>query len=114
MKQGFLLILVIALMLTSVGIVSAQEMTDVGTPRNETLIFQTFDRQTQNPDQHNPLMIYAVWRGFRELGWGFLWEMDTGTGQSYPELAAEMPEVLNDEHTLFRIKLREGIYWSDG
>ncbi len=90
-------------------------LTDVGTPRSETLIFQTFDRQTANPDLHNPLMNgYALWRGFRELGWGYLWEMDTGTGQSYPELAAELPEVLNDEHTRFRVKLREGIYWSDG
>lgn len=114
MKKGFLLILLAALVLTSIGVVSAQEMTDVGTPRNETLIFQTFDRQTANPDQHNPLMAYAVWRGFRELGWGFLWEMDTGSGQSYPELAADMPEVLNDEHTRFRVTLKEGIYWSDG
>jgi peptide/nickel transport system substrate-binding protein len=89
-------------------------MTDVGTPRSETLIFQTFDRKTNNPDQHNPLMQYAQWRGFRELGWGYLWETDTGTGESHPELAAEMPEVLNDEHTQFRVKLKEGIYWSDG
>jgi peptide/nickel transport system substrate-binding protein len=90
-------------------------MTDVGTPRNETLIFQTFDRKTANPDNHNPLMAaYAIWRGFRELGWGYLWEMDTGAGKSYPELAADMPEVLNDQHTQFRVKLKPGIYWSDG
>lgn len=92
----------------------AGTMTDVGTPRSETLIFQTFDRKAANPDQMNPLMQYAVWRGFRELGWGYLWETDTGTGESYPELAESMPEVLNDEHTQFRIKLKEGIYWSDG
>jgi peptide/nickel transport system substrate-binding protein len=114
MKKGFLLTFITALLLATFSFAAAQEMTDVGTPRNETLIFQTFDRQTQNPDQHNPLMAYAVWRGFRELGWGFLWEMDTGTGQSYPELAADMPEVLNEEHTKFRVKLKEGIYWSDG
>jgi peptide/nickel transport system substrate-binding protein len=90
-------------------------MTDVGTPRSETLIFQTFDRKTANPDLHNPLMAaYAVWRGFRELGWGYLWEMDTATGKSYPELAADMPEVLNAQHTQFRVKLKPGIYWSDG
>ncbi|MBX2999916.1 MAG: ABC transporter substrate-binding protein [Caldilineaceae bacterium] len=89
-------------------------MTDVGTPRHETLVFQTFDRKAANPDAMNPLMQYAVWRGFRELGWGFLWETDTGTGESYPELAAAMPEVLNDEHTKFRVTLKEGIYWSDG
>ncbi len=90
-------------------------MTDVGTPRNETLIFQTFDRKTNTPDQQNPLMgNYAIWRGFRELGWGYLWETDTATGKSYPEVAADMPEVLNDTHTQFRVKLKEGIYWSDG
>ncbi|HWQ11482.1 MAG TPA: ABC transporter substrate-binding protein [Roseiflexaceae bacterium] len=90
-------------------------MTDVGTPRSETLIFQTFDRKAANPDLHNPLMSgYAIWRGFRELGWGYLWEMDTGTGKSYPELAADMPEVLNAEHTQFRVTLKPGIYWSDG
>src|SRR5215467_4774741 len=53
------------------------ELTDVGTPRNETLIIQTFDGKTDNPDNMNPLSgSYAIWRGFRELAWGYLWEMD--------------------------------------
>jgi len=114
MKTGFLLTLVLALVLTGTAVVSAQEMTDVGTPRNETLIFQTFDRQTANPDQHNPLMDYALWRGFRELAWGYLWETNTATGAAYPELATDLPEVLNDEHTRFRFSIRPGVYWSDG
>ena len=96
------------------SLASAQQMTEVGTPRSETLIFQTFDRQTSTPDQMNPLMGYAVWRGFRELGWGYLWETDTGTGKPYPELATDMPKALNDEHTKFRFSLRPGVYWSDG
>jgi peptide/nickel transport system substrate-binding protein len=54
MKRKFLFLL--ALLVSGVGFVYAQEMTDVGTPRNETLIFQTFDRQTANPDQFNPLL----------------------------------------------------------
>lgn len=90
------------------------EMTDVGTPRNETLIFQTFDRQTADPANHNSMQAYARWRGFRELGFGALWERDTATGESYPELAAELPIALNEEYTKFRIVLKEGIYWSDG
>ena len=90
------------------------EMTEVGTPRNETLIFQTFNRQSPDPANHNSMQNYAKWRGFRELGYGALWERDTATGASYPELAAEMPIVLNDEYTKFQIKLKEGIYWSDG
>ncbi len=109
--RGILVPIFGALMLTASY---AQTMTDVGTPRDETLIVQTFDGRAANPGAQNPLNSYAIWRGFRELGWGYLWEMDTATGQSYPELAAEMPEVLNDEHTQFRIKIRPGVYWSDG
>lgn len=89
-------------------------MTDVGTPRSETLIVQTFDGKSANPDAQNPLNQYAIWRGFRELGWSWLWEMDTATGQSYPELAAGPVEVLNPEHTKFRVKIRPGVFWSDG
>ncbi len=90
------------------------QTTDVGTPRNETLIVQTFDGKVANPDAQNPLISYAIWRGFRELGWSSLWEMDTATGKSYPELADGMPEVLNPEHTKFRVKIRQGVLWSDG
>ncbi len=90
------------------------KMTDLGTPRNDTLVVQTFDTKSPRPDLHNPLMDYDLWRGFRELAWGYLWEIDTGTGERYPEVAAEMPEPLNDEYTKFRITLKEGIYWSDG
>jgi peptide/nickel transport system substrate-binding protein len=89
--------------------------TDVGTPRSETLIVQTFDGKTDNPDNMNPLSAsYALWRGFRELAWGYLWEMDTATGKSYPELAADLPKVLDANHTQFDIALKKGIYWSDG
>ena len=88
--------------------------TSVGTPRNQTLIFQTFDGKTDNPDEMNPLMNYAVWRGFRELGWGSLWEMNTATGQPYGELANGLPVVLNSQHTRFQVNLKHGIYWSDG
>jgi peptide/nickel transport system substrate-binding protein len=90
-------------------------LTDVGTPRSETLIVQTFDGKTDNPDNMNPLSgSYAIWRGFRELAWGYLWEMDTATGKSYPELAADLPKVLDDQHTQFEVALKKGTYWSDG
>lgn len=93
----------------------ASATTEVGTPRNETLIVQTFDGKTDNPSNMNPLSgSYALWRGFRELGWGYLWEMDTATGKSYPELAADLPKVLDQDHTQFQVSLKPGIYWSDG
>jgi peptide/nickel transport system substrate-binding protein len=93
----------------------ASALTEVGTPRNETLIVQTFDGKTDNPSNMNPLSgSYSIWRGFRELSWGYLWEMDTATGKSYPELAADMPKVLDDKHTQFQVSLKPGTYWSDG
>src|SRR5215813_1353165 len=114
MKRRLILTLALIFFLMSISAVRAQDTTDVGTPRNETLVVQTFDRQTTTPDLMNPLMNFAIWRGFRELGAGFLWETDTGNGQSYPELAAEMPKVLDDAHTKFQVTLKKGIYWSDG
>ncbi len=89
--------------------------TEVGTPRSETLIVQTFDGKTDNADNMNPLSgSYALWRGFRELAWGYLWETDTATGKSYPELAADLPKVLDANHTQFEVTLKKGIFWSDG
>ena len=115
MKKRFLLVFALVFVLTSLSVVYAQEMTDVGTPRSETLIVQTFDGKVDTPDNFNPLSgTYVLWRGFRELAWGYLWEMDTATGQSYPELAADMPKILDDQHTQFDVSLKKGIYWSDG
>ena len=76
---------------------------------------QTFDGKTDNPDNMNPLSgSYAIWRGFRELGWGYLWSMDTAKGKSYAELATDLPKALDANHTQFDIALKKGIYWSDG
>ncbi len=112
-----LLFALVALDLSACTSAASQQdsMTSVGTPRSQTLIFQNFDGKTDNPDMMNPLMSnYAIWRGFRELGWGYLWEMDTATGKSYGELADGLPVVLDKQHTQFLIKLKHGIYWSDG
>jgi peptide/nickel transport system substrate-binding protein len=59
-------------------------------------------------------MNYDIWRGVRELCIGYLWETDTGTGETVPEITTGLAEVLNDEHTQFRITLRDDLLWSDG
>lgn len=90
-------------------------MTDVGTPRSETLIVQTFDGKVDNADNMNPLSgSYAIWRGFRELAWGYLWSMDTAKGKPYAELATDLPKVVDASYTKFEVSLKQGIYWSDG
>src|ERR1039457_3079138 len=89
--------------------------TAVGTPRSQTLVVQTFDNKTLDPGNMNTLTgSWAVWRGLRELGLGFFWEMNTATGKSYPELADGMPRVLDKNYTRFLVQLKKGIYWSDG
>ena len=104
-----------AVVATDAPAAATGEMTEVGTLRSETLIVQTFDGKMDNPDNFSPLSgSYVLWRGFRELGWGYLWEMDTATGKPYPELAAELPKVLNSDFTKFQVTLKKGIYWSDG
>ena len=40
--------------------------------------------------------------------------MDTIQGTQIADLAAELPEALNDDYTSFKVTLTEGIKWSDG
>ncbi len=90
-------------------------VTEVGTPRHETLIVDSLNGRIDNPMQMNPYMAGTQFNnGLHQLAYSNLWEMNTITGEQFPALAAEMPEPLNDDFTKFRIKLREGVYWSDG
>lgn len=92
----------------------AAAMTAFETPRNETVIVQRFDNRSSAPDLFNPYLDYNRWGAIRMLGFMYLWETDTGTGETVSELAAGPPEPLNDSYTRFRVRLRSGIYWSDG
>ena len=91
------------------------KLTEVGTPRAETLIMDHLDGRVDNPKQFNPYMPGTRFnQGWHQLGLSNMWEMNTVTGKQFPAMAAEMPEPLNSDYTKFRIKLREGLYWSDG
>lgn len=90
-------------------------LTEVGTPRHETLIMDHLDGRVDNPTQFNPYMSGTRFnQGYHQLALSNMWEMNTVTGEQFPAMAAEMPEPLNEDYTRFRIKLREGMYWSDG
>jgi peptide/nickel transport system substrate-binding protein len=90
-------------------------MTEVGTPRSETLIVDSLDGRIDNPTQMNPYQVGTrMNQGYHQLGLSNMWEMNTVTGEQFPAMAAAMPEPLNDDYTLFRITLREGMAWSDG
>lgn len=113
-KPWRLMSLLMLLLLVTIS-VSAQDTTEAGTPRNQTLIVDQLDGRIDNPTQTNPYQAGTRFSsGLHQLVFTNMWEINTITGEQFPALAAEMPEPLNDDYTEFRITLREGMYWSDG
>ena len=108
-------IVMLAVVLFSTALVSAQEQTEVGTPRATTLIVDQLDGRIDNPTQTNPYQAGTRFnQGLHQLAYSNMWEINTATGEQFPGLAAEMPEALNDDYTSFRITLRDSLRWSDG
>lgn len=92
---------------------SSGEMTDVGTPRNETLIVEV-QSTSQTPGQTNTLMQgTSTGFGIHQLVKAQLWEMNTITGEQFCDLAADFPES-NEDFTEHIFHIKEGIKWSDG
>jgi peptide/nickel transport system substrate-binding protein len=85
-----------------------------GVPRNETLIVDQLTGRVGTPSNFN---LWAGWRwqdrGLQQLVCEPLWTVDYATGEIIPGLAAEMP-IYNEDFTKMTIKLRQGVYWSDG
>jgi peptide/nickel transport system substrate-binding protein len=97
------------------GLPAQAQMTDVGTPRKETLIVDILSGRVGNPRRMNPYLEgNIVVQGLHQLGYSNLWDIDTVKGTQYPALAATMPEPLDDTMTKWRFKVRQGIAWSDG
>ena len=98
MRRILSLALVLAMVLT-MGLVvtaSAEEMTQVGTPRNETLVMET-QTPTDNPGQFNCYMSGTnAGFGIHQLITAHLWEIDTAKGVQFGELADGMPEANED------------------
>lgn len=90
-----------------------------GVPRNELIIIENPDGRAADPGNFN---LWAPgspsWsRGLQQICMDALWYIDPDAGiEGDPwlnSLAAE-PPIYNDDYTEMIIKLREGIYWSDG
>jgi len=105
---------------TALGVVvalpaAAQKMTDVGTPRSETLIVDMLNARVANPNSMNPYQQgTTINQGLHQMAVSLMWDIDTAAGKQIPDLAAAMPEPLNADFTKFRVKLRQGLTWSDG
>lgn len=88
-------------------------MTQVNTPRAETLIVET-QTPTDTPGQFNSYMMgTSMGMGIHQLMSAHMWEMDSVKGEQFPEVAADMGTP-NEDYTQWTVKIREGIKWSDG
>ena len=99
------------------GAASGAKMTDVGTPRAETLIVDIISGYAADPMALNPYMpetgsVRAC--GFDQLIYAHLWEINTMKGEQFGELALELPQPVDNTNTKFRFRLRQGIKWTDG
>lgn len=109
------LLLGTALAVTLAGTAALARNTDVGTPREETLIVDMLNARVANPTLMNPFLEgVTLSHGLHQLAYSQLWEIDTTTGTQFPALAATMPEPLDKDFTRFRFKVREGLAWHDG
>ncbi|MDB5529514.1 MAG: extracellular solute-binding protein family 5 [Devosia sp.] len=92
----------------------AQQMTDVGTPRAETLIVDMLNARVGNPTNMNMYQQgVTINQGYHQMAGALLYDIDTAKGSQIPDLAAEMP-VANADFTVFKVALRQGLTWSDG
>jgi len=65
-----------------VGDARAATMTDVGTPREETLIVEHLAGRLGNPTQMNPYQEgLQMGEGLRQIAYSQLWDIDTSTGR---------------------------------
>ncbi len=89
-----------------------------GIPRAETLILEDPSGRNTPPDNFNrwgPGQLTQS-NGFQQLALDALWYIDPDEGIDGVwdnSLAAEKP-IYNEDFTQMTVKLREGLYWSDG
>lgn len=114
MRKSLSIILAILMLLTLTLSSATAQTTEVGTPREQTLIVECQSAASSTAGQFNPYM-QGTQNGFgiHQLLWSHLWEMDTISGDQFGDLAESMPES-NEDFTEHIVKLRQNIKWSDG
>ncbi len=105
----------VGLPLSMPGNVAADSSTTfLGTPRNQTLIVDNIGGKEANPSEWNPMVPGTDTTELHGLNQSPLWEINTSTGQQFPDVASAPIKPLNATNTKFEIDIRQGLYWSDG
>jgi len=110
MKKILMVFMILSLMIFAIGFSQL-----AGIPRNETLIANILTGRVSSPDNFNVWL--QTWlspdRGIQQLMLEPLWMVEYVTGEIINALAAE-PPIYNEDFTKMTVKLRKGMYWSDG
>ncbi|MBI5305461.1 MAG: ABC transporter substrate-binding protein [Chloroflexi bacterium] len=89
-----------------------------GVPRSETLILENPTGRVVPADDFNRWRpgIQSASTGLQQLGLDALWYIDPDAGISgvWDNSLAEEKPIYNKDFTQMTVKLRKGIYWSDG
>ena len=110
------LIAVSALSLTmGIPSLNAQLALPSGVKREETVIFDTQISSVANPDNFNSWVIGAQSTviGVNQVCFSTLYYTDYKDGVTKPWVAEDLP-TYSPDYTMLTIKIRKGIYWSDG
>lgn len=110
MRKVLMIFVILSLL---VSVVSFSQLANI--PRNETLIANILTGRVGSPDNYNVWI--ATWlnpdRGIQQLMLEPLWMVEYVKGEVINALAAE-PPIYNKDFTKMTVKLRKGMYWSDG
>ncbi len=113
-------LIMLALALSGVTLGSAQAAEDylAGIPRNEILIAENPQGRIANPGWFNRWVPNhgGSSTGLQQLALDTLWYIDPDAGIDgvWENALASEPPIYNDDFTEMTVKLRPGIYWSDG
>jgi peptide/nickel transport system substrate-binding protein len=111
-KLSIILLFVLMLSLVGQTVTFSQVLPKV--PRNETLIVDALHGRLANPKDFNfwkPGV--SVGNGAQQMLFDGLWYLDPQTGKVINALAESAP-VYENNFKKMTVKLRKGIYWSDG
>jgi len=118
MRKSLVYITILLLLVTTalpIGFEKVAAQIPPGIPRGDIFILSMDD-----PGRIMPADDFNVWKPGKEtvnIGAGLVWEplyfFNVTNGRFVPMLAESLPEYSSDYKTV-KIKLRKGVYWSDG